>query len=209
MDGGRRSGGRRAGRVVGCCFGRCKGPASETELANSPPALPSTVRDIDGEISIMTFTRERRVYLPYKEIPQTAGAGLYLGRGQDLLRTWRAGLSRHCRRCGHQYRKLFTGQRPVGASTITQQVAKILVGNEVSYTPQAARGDPGAAARKGDLTKQQILELYLNQIFLGRNAYGVEAAAQAYFGKIGEPSSIWRKWPISPSCPRRRAPTAR
>ena len=73
--------------------------------------------------------------------------------------------------------------RPVGASTITQQVAKnLLVGNEVSYVRK--RKEAILAYRiENALTKQQILELYLNQIALGRNAFGVEAASHAYFDK--------------------------
>jgi penicillin-binding protein 1A len=76
----------------------------------------------------------------------------------------------------------FTDKRPVGASTITQQVAKSLIGNEVTYS-RKLREALLARRIEAAFTKQQILELYLNQIFLGRNAYGVEAAAQAYFGK--------------------------
>ena len=71
--------------------------------------------------------------------------------------------------------------RPVGASTITQQVAKnLLLSSEVSYRRKVREAI--LAYRIEDvLTKEEILELYLNQIFLGRNAYGVQAAAQAYF----------------------------
>ena len=78
---------------------------------------------------------------------------------------------------------LKSDKRPIGASTITQQVAKnLLVGNEVSYV-RKAREAMLAYKIENALTKQQILELYLNQIELGRNAAGVEAAAHAYFDK--------------------------
>ncbi|HEY1145797.1 MAG TPA: transglycosylase domain-containing protein, partial [Allosphingosinicella sp.] len=73
--------------------------------------------------------------------------------------------------------------RPVGASTITQQVAKnLLLTNELSYTRKIKEAFL-AKRIESVLTKQQILELYLNQIFLGRNAYGVQSAARAYFDK--------------------------
>jgi penicillin-binding protein 1A len=73
--------------------------------------------------------------------------------------------------------------RPAGGSTITQQVAKnLLLGDEYSVTRKIKEA---FLARRIEsvLTKQQILELYLNQIFLGRNAYGVQAASRAYFDK--------------------------
>jgi penicillin-binding protein 1A len=80
-------------------------------------------------------------------------------------------------------RKSGSGERARGGSTITQQVAKnLIVGNE--YSPTRKIREAALAFRiENAMTKQQILELYLNQIFLGRNAYGVEAAARAYFGK--------------------------
>ena len=76
-----------------------------------------------------------------------------------------------------------SGDRARGGSTITQQVAKIFfVGDEYSVT-RKIREAFLARRIEATLTKQQILELYLNQIFLGRNAYGVQAAARAYFNK--------------------------
>jgi len=83
--------------------------------------------------------------------------------------------------------KIGSGQRARGGSTITQQVAKnLLVGDEYSVR-RKIREAILAYRIERVLTKQQILELYLNQIFLGRNAYGVQSAARAYFGKdVGE-----------------------
>ena len=73
--------------------------------------------------------------------------------------------------------------RPVGASTITQQVAKnLLLTNEVSYR-RKVREALLAYRIEAALTKAEIPELYLNQIFLGPNASDVHAAAQAYIGR--------------------------
>ena len=80
---------------------------------------------------------------------------------------------------GDYIRKVGSGTRARGGSTITQQVAKnLLVGNEYSVTRKIREA---FLARKIEnvLTKRQILEIYLNQIFLGRNAYGVQAASRA------------------------------
>ncbi len=79
--------------------------------------------------------------------------------------------------------KIGSGQRARGGSTITQQVAKnLLVGDEYSVR-RKIREAILAFRIENVLTKQQILELYLNQIFLGRNAYGVQSASRAYFDK--------------------------
>src|SRR3546814_979477 len=68
--------------------------------------------------------------------------------------------------------------RPIGASTITQQVAKnLLLTNEVSYVRKAKEAFL-AYRIESVMSKQQILELYLNQIFLGRNAYGVQRSEE-------------------------------
>jgi penicillin-binding protein 1A len=149
----------------------------EAELARFSAALPSTVRDIDGNI-LTTFTRERRIYLTYDEIPpllvkayiSAEDKTFFEHGGLDYLGIINAVFTN------------LTGDRRVGASTITQQVAKSLVGNEVTYT-RKLREAILARRIEATFTKEQILELYLNQIFLGRNSYGVEAAAQAYFGK--------------------------
>ena len=73
--------------------------------------------------------------------------------------------------------------RPQGGSTITQQVAKnLLVGNDVTYE-RKLREILLAARLEHDFTKSEILELYLNTIYLGRGAWGIEMAARAYFDK--------------------------
>ena len=75
------------------------------------------------------------------------------------------------------------GRRPVGASTITQQVAKnMLLDNQVS-SPARRRRRSWRCGSSRRCRKERILELYLNEIYLGLGAYGVAAAAQAYFNK--------------------------
>ena len=78
-----------------------------------------------------------------------------------------------------------------GGSTITQQLARTLfLSNRRSYAPQGARGRARACSSRPQLTKQQILELYLNRIFLGAGIYGVEAMSQRVFGKPAKDLSI-------------------
>ena len=73
--------------------------------------------------------------------------------------------------------------RVPGGSTITQQVAKYLLRDSSYNIGRKAREAILAFRLESTLTKQQIIEIYLNSIFLGRNAYGVQAAARAYFDK--------------------------
>ena len=80
--------------------------------------------------------------------------------------------------------------RPQGGSTITQQVAKnLLVGDDLSYE-RKIREMIGASQLERALSKSEILELYLNSIYLGRSAWGVEMAARRYFGKPAKDLSL-------------------
>jgi penicillin-binding protein 1A len=153
-------------------------PSVET-LRNYEPPLPTYVRSIDGT-PIHSYARERRVQLSYEEYPQMLVHAFISAEDRTFF-------EHH----GVDYpgivaamiRNATTNRRSVGASTITQQVAKnLLVGNEVSYV-RKLREAILAWRIEDTLTKPQILELYLNSIELGRNAGGVDAASHAYFGK--------------------------
>jgi penicillin-binding protein 1A len=153
-------------------------PSGESLLTYEPP-LPTNVRGIGGE-TVQTFARERRVQLAFEEFPP------------QLIRAYLAAEDRtFFSHGGIDYpgilsaivSNLRNSGRPVGASTITQQVAKnLLLTSELSYTRKIKEAFL-AKRIENVLSKEQILELYLNQIFLGRNAYGVQSAARAYFDK--------------------------
>ncbi|MBD8678660.1 penicillin-binding protein 1A [Sphingomonas sp. CFBP 13720] len=153
-------------------------PSVETLRAYEPP-LPTNVRTIDGT-PVHRYERERRVQLSYAEYPPLLVKAFLAAEDRTFF-------DHH----GVDYPGIASAMltnlrndgRPIGASTITQQVAKnLLLTNEVSYVRKAKEALL-AYRIENVLTKQQILELYLNQIALGRNAFGVEAAANAYFGK--------------------------
>ena len=159
-----------------------RGLPSAESLLNYEPVLPTYVRDANGE-PVQTFARERRVQLAFDEYPpQLINAFL---AAEDRTFFSHGGLD-YPGLVGAVFdyiAKSGSGERARGGSTITQQVAKIFfTGDEYSVTRKIREA---FLARRIELalTKQQILELYLNQIFLGRNAYGVQAAARAYFGK--------------------------
>lgn len=153
-------------------------PSVETLRTYEPP-LPTYVRSVDGS-PIHSYARERRVQLSYAEYPDllvkaylsAEDANFFEHHGLDYPGLIRAAVQ-----------GVVSGDTPRGTSTITQQVAKnLLVGNEASYT-RKLREAILAYRIEDSLTKQQILELYLNSIELGRNAGGVDAASHAYFGK--------------------------
>lgn len=159
-----------------------RGLPSADSLLTYEPVLPTYVRDIDGN-PVQSFARERRVQLAYEEFPVR------------LIDAFRAAEDRtFFEHSGLDYPGLIgavfdyisksgTDERARGGSTITQQVAKIFFTGDEYSVSRKIREAFLARRIESVLTKQQILELYLNQIFLGRNAYGVQAAARAYFGR--------------------------
>lgn len=167
--------------VAGFIYAATRDLQDEAQLANFSAALPSTVRDIDGNI-LTTFTREKRIYLTYNEIPKTLVEAYISAEDKTFFEHGGLDYQGIIAAVFTNIESQFSGKRPVGASTITQQVAKSLIGNEVTLTRKLREAILARRIEKV-FSKEQILELYLNQIFLGRNAYGVEAASQAYFGK--------------------------
>jgi len=160
-------------------FAFARGLPDATALLQYEPPLPTNIRSVDGT-PVYSYARERRVQLSYDEFPPL------------LVKAYMAAEDRtFFEHGGVDYpgviRAVFTNLtrsgRPIGASTITQQVAKnLLIGNQVTYSRKVKEALL-AYRIEAALTKPQIMELYLNQIALGRNAFGVQSAALAYFGK--------------------------
>jgi penicillin-binding protein 1A len=156
-------------------------PEAEALLTYETP-LPTVVRGYDGEI-VHSYARERRVQLQYADFPEqlieaylsAEDKTFFSHGGVDFLGTANAVFD--------YATKLGSGERAVGGSTITQQVAKnLLLGDEYSVT-RKLKEMILAGRIEGVLTKQEILELYLNEIPLGRRSFGVQAASRAYFDK--------------------------
>jgi penicillin-binding protein 1A len=157
-------------------------------LADYRPLLISKTYSANGEI-LGEYARERRMYLPISDIPRplieaflaAEDTSFYNHHGFDLKGIGRAVLV-----------NTFT-DRKQGASTITQQVAKtFLLSSERTYR-RKIKELILARRIESAFTKDEILELYLNQIFLGNGAYGVGAAAMAYFGKSVDELSIGQR----------------
>jgi penicillin-binding protein 1A len=151
-------------------------------LRGYQPRVMSRVFASDGEL-LADLATERRIFLPINEIPQIVrqafvsaeDKNFYSHKGVDPLAVLRAAATDLMNRD--------RGKRPIGASTITQQVAKnMLLDNQVTFARKAKEAILAFRIEK-TLTKNQILELYLNEIYLGLGAYGVAAASEAYFNK--------------------------
>lgn len=151
-------------------------------LVTYQPQLPTMVRGIDGEV-VHSYARDRRVQLQFGDFPEPVVNAFLAAEdetfwshgGVDVTGTLNAVLD-YATKAG-------SGERAVGGSTITQQVAKnILLGDEYSVT-RKLREMVLAQRIEEVLTKQEILELYLNEIPLGRRSFGVQAASRAYFAK--------------------------
>jgi len=156
-------------------------PSADKLLEYQPP-LPTMVRGIDGQI-IYSYARERRVQLRFVDFPKRLTNAFLAAEDKTF---WTHGGVDYTGLVGavvDYVAKMGSGERAKGGSTITQQVAKnILIGDEYSVTRKLK--EMILARRIEDtLNKQQILELYLNEIPLGRQSFGVQAAARAYFGK--------------------------
>jgi len=151
-------------------------------LANYEPPVTTRFHAGDGSL-LAEFARQGRLFVPVTAIPKpliqaflsAEDKNFYLHSGIDLSGIARA-LVVNARNMGRD-------RRPVGASTITQQVAKnFLVGSEVSYA-RKIREAILAYRMERTFNKDRILELYLNEIYLGFGSYGVAAASLGYFGK--------------------------
>ncbi len=156
-------------------------PSSEKLLAYQPP-LPSNVRGYDGN-PVQTFARERRVELAYDEYPELVVEAFISAEDKTFFSHGGIDYPGLVGAVFDYTTKALTGGRAKGGSTITQQVAKYLLQDDEYAISRKIREAILAFRLEATLSKEQILELYLNSIFLGRNAYGVQAASRAYFDK--------------------------
>ncbi|WP_297737799.1 penicillin-binding protein 1A [uncultured Maricaulis sp.] len=152
------------------------------QLAEYEPPIMSRVHAGDG-LLIAEYAREHRVFVPIANIPQNVvhafisaeDKNFYEHGGLDFRGIIRAGLS--------NIGNVLNGRRLEGASTITQQVAKNFLLSSEQRLERKVQEMVLSRRMERAFTKDQILELYLNEIYLGNRAYGVAAAALNYFGK--------------------------
>ncbi len=149
------------------------------------PKLPLQVLTADG-VEIATFGAERRQFMPIEKIPklmQDAVIAVEDARFREHNGIDPKGMARAAV-------AMMTGGLRQGASTITQQVARVFF-LEQKFTPERKSQEILIALElEKKLSKDKILELYMNEIFLGQRAYGFAAASQTYFGKPLDKLSI-------------------
>ncbi|MGO3518042.1 MAG: penicillin-binding protein 1A [Acetobacter cibinongensis] len=156
-------------------------PTVEGLQSYQPPVM-SRLYAADDKV-IAELADERRVFVPYSAIPDRVKNAFiaaedqkfWTHKGVDPLAIIRAGLTDLTRG---------KGRRPIGASTITQQVARVmLLGSNAVSMKRKAKEAFLAMRIEQVLPKEKILEIYLNEIYMGSGAYGIGAAAQTYFNK--------------------------
>ena len=136
----------------------------------------------DGRF-LAEFAQEKRIFVPIAEIPDLVKNAFISAEDQNFYDHKGVDVTAVARAVVVNLRNRGSGKRQMGASTITQQVAKnFLLGNERSYERKIREAILAYRMEK-ILPKNRLLELYLNQIFLGGRSYGVAAASLHYFGK--------------------------
>ena len=151
-------------------------------LKNYKPSVSSKVYSGNGEL-VADFSKEKRIFIPYSSIPKKVINAFLSAEDKNFFSHPGVDAKGVLRAVLNNIRNIMTSKRLEGASTITQQVAKnFLLTNEVSINRKIKEAILAFRIERA-LNKERILELYLNQIYLGSGAYGVAAASLEYFDK--------------------------
>ncbi len=136
----------------------------------------------NGEL-VADFSKEKRIFIPYEAIPKNVINSFLSAEDKNFFSHPGVDAKGVMRAVINNIRNIMTSKRLEGASTITQQVAKnFLLTNEVSFNRKIKEAILAFRIERA-LSKERILELYLNQIYLGSGAYGVAAASLEFFDK--------------------------
>ncbi len=151
-------------------------------LKNYKPPVSSKVYSGSGSV-VADFSREKRIFVPYNSIPKNVIYSFLSAEDKNFFSHPGVDAKGVLRAVINNISNILNSKRLEGASTITQQVAKnFLLTNEVSLNRKIKEAILAFRIERA-LTKERILELYLNQIYLGGGAYGVAAASLEYFDK--------------------------
>ncbi len=151
-------------------------------LKNYKPPVSSKVYAGNGDL-VADFSKEKRIFIPYESIPQNVINAFLSAEDKNFFSHPGVDAKGVLRAIINNIKNMMTSKRLEGASTITQQVAKnFLLTNEVSLNRKIKEAILAFRIERA-LSKERILELYLNQIYLGSGTYGVAAASLEYFDK--------------------------
>ncbi|GHD53357.1 penicillin-binding protein 1A [Thalassobaculum fulvum] len=171
-----------AGAVLYGFYHFGKGLPDYDYLADYEPPVVTRVHAGDGRL-LAEYARNERVFVPIEAIPKRVIKAFLAAEDKNFYEHPGVDFVSLASAIVINIRNYGTGRRPVGASTITQQVAKnFLLTNEVSLDRKAKEAILAFRIERS-LSKDRILELYLNEIYLGYGSYGVAAAALNYFDK--------------------------
>ncbi|MBO7098115.1 MAG: penicillin-binding protein 1A [Alphaproteobacteria bacterium] len=152
------------------------------QLAKYEPPVTTRLFAGDGQL-LMEYAAEKRLFVPIDKIPSLVKNAFIAAEDKHFYTHGGIDYTGIARAIVNNLKNIGKGRRPAGASTITQQVAKnFLLSSEVSYIRKIKEAMLANRMNKA-FTKDHILELYLNEIYLGNRAYGVAAAALNYFDK--------------------------
>ncbi|WP_417516521.1 penicillin-binding protein 1A [Minwuia sp.] len=176
-----------AGYFVFWHYGRDLDPVDK--LAEYRPPVATRVYAGDGRL-MAEYARQNRQFVPIEAIPPRVINAFLAAEDSDFYSHMGVDLKAIARAAVNNIKNIGKNKRPEGASTITQQVAKnFLLTNEVSYERKIKEAILATRIEEA-FSKDHILELYLNEIYLGQGAYGVASAALTYFDKTLEELTV-------------------
>ena len=152
------------------------------DLADYHPATATRAYAWDGTL-IGEFSRERRIFVPYDAIPAQTAQAFLAAEDHGFFKHGGVDIGGFGRAMAKNVLNLAQGRRLEGGSTITQQVAKNILLTSDQTIGRKLKEAILASQLERTLSKERILELYMNEIWLGYRSYGVGAAAYNYFGK--------------------------
>jgi penicillin-binding protein 1A len=168
--------------VAGLLWHYSKDLPDYTQLKNYEPPVMTRVHAADGSL-LAEYAKERRLYLPIQAIPKRVINSFLAAEDKNFYEHGGIDFTGMARAALLYAQNYGSNRRPQGASTITQQVAKnFLLTNEVSFTRKIKEALLAMRIER-TYSKEKILELYLNEIYLGLGAYGIAAASLVYFDK--------------------------
>ena len=151
-------------------------------LANYKPPISSRVHSGEGQL-IAEYAIQKRLFIPYESIPKKVVNSFLSAEDKNFFSHPGVDAKSITRAIIKNLKNIFSNKRLEGASTITQQVAKnFLLTNEVSIKRKIKEAILAFRIERA-YSKERIMELYLNQIYLGEGTYGVAAASLEYFDK--------------------------
>jgi penicillin-binding protein 1A len=159
---------------------------SLAQLHNIEPSLVTKIYSSDGTV-IKEFYTERRILTPLKKMPPYLIDALLATEDRRFFQHWGVNSLSMCRAI---WNSLWSGNRVSATSTITQQLARTLFLTPERTISRKIKEVLTSIKIERNYTKEEILEMYLNQSYFGRGAYGIQAAAQLYFGKNVEDLTI-------------------